>query len=437
MTDSPGITQFTKIGVVLPIPIELNVDRLSLALEPEVAAIYSQQVTTTELALAHRTYSATSRYVVIDIGGGTVDITAHVELNQTIEVICVPTGNAWGGTKVNELFSTMLQQIVCDPNFEQFISSGDYSRQTTILNKLIYHEFEEQKLSFGNCQTKEIIIDLPNKLLEFYGEKIFEEGVKLLKGVEFSDDSLCCCFDFVNDNLFGPAMDGIIQCSLDTLKTINYDIDTAYLVGGFGGCKYVYEKVESAIVEIFEARNSSCRIIVPRTPSLAVVLGAAMWRKNPDIVKGRRADATYGIGVSIPFKKDIHDQYYYFFNDEQKEGKCDSVFCVFLQKGESIKADEVLTTTMTPLNQSDKEIKLKFYTTPQLGVQYIKDNQGQPTVTEIGQLVIDIPNPGNVPRAQRIVDIAMDFSGTEIQAKAKYRVTREEVKTVCDFLSFT
>ena len=30
----------------------------------------------------------------------------------------------------------------------------------------------------------------------------------------------------------------------------------------------------------------------------------------------------------------------------------------------------------------------------------------------------------------------MDFSGTEIQAKAKYCVTQEEVKTICDFLSF-
>ena len=33
------------------------------------------------------------------------------------------------------------------------------------------------------------------------------------------------------------------------------------------------------------------------------------------------------------------------------------------------------------------------------------------------------------------VEVFMDFSGTEIQAEAKYRVTGEEVKTVCDFLS--
>ena len=60
---------------------------------------------------------------------------------------------------------------------------------------------------------------------------------------------------------------------------------------------------------------------------------------------------------------------------------------------------------------------------------------GRSTVYKISQLVINIPNPHNLPLHQHIVDITMDFSGTEIQAKAKYRVTGEEVKTVCDFLS--
>uniref|UniRef100_A0A1X7TPY5 Uncharacterized protein n=1 Tax=Amphimedon queenslandica TaxID=400682 RepID=A0A1X7TPY5_AMPQE len=56
-------------------------------------------------------------------------------------------------------------------------------------------------------------------------------------------------------------------------------------------------------------------------------------------------------------------------------------------------------------------------------------------VYKIGQLVINIANPHNLPLHQRIVNITMDFSDTEIQAKAKYRITGEEVKTVCDFLS--
>ena len=46
-----------------------------------------------------------------------------------------------------------------------------------------------------------------------------------------------------------------------------------------------------------------------------------------------------------------------------------------------------------------------------------------------------MPNPDNKPRNERLVDVFMDFSGTEIQAKAKYRITNEEVKIVCDLLT--
>ena len=77
----------------------------------------------------------------------------------------------------------------------------------------------------------------------------------------------------------------------------------------------------------------------------------------------------------------------------------------------------------------------KIYSTPKVGIQYVKDEEDKFTVRQIGQLIVDIPNPDNRPKDQRMVDMTMDFSGTEIQAKAKYCVTGEEIKTVCVFLS--
>uniref|UniRef100_A0A1X7T6T9 Uncharacterized protein n=1 Tax=Amphimedon queenslandica TaxID=400682 RepID=A0A1X7T6T9_AMPQE len=41
-SDAPGITRFTPVGSPLPRPEEVNPEKLSLALEPEVAAIYAQ-----------------------------------------------------------------------------------------------------------------------------------------------------------------------------------------------------------------------------------------------------------------------------------------------------------------------------------------------------------------------------------------------------------
>uniref|UniRef100_A0A1X7TGZ0 Uncharacterized protein n=1 Tax=Amphimedon queenslandica TaxID=400682 RepID=A0A1X7TGZ0_AMPQE len=69
------------------------------------------------------------------------------------------------------------------------------------------------------------------------------------------------------------------------------------------------------------------------------------------------------------------------------------------------------------------------------GVQHTVDKEGKPTVCKIGELILDIPNPENLPRNERAYDVFMDFSGTEIQARAQYSITGKEVKTVCDFLS--
>uniref|UniRef100_A0A1X7TGA6 Uncharacterized protein n=1 Tax=Amphimedon queenslandica TaxID=400682 RepID=A0A1X7TGA6_AMPQE len=47
---------------------------------------------------------------------------------------------------------------------------------------------------------------------------------------------------------------------------------------------------------------------------------------------------------------------------------------------------------------------------------------------------LPIPRVGEANKERRY-DVFMDFRGTEIQARAQYSITGEEVKTVCDFLS--
>lgn len=92
-----AITRFTSItDCPLPLPNEVNPDKLSLALEPEAAAFYSQEIVAKQIETdeSHATISHPSEYMVIDIGGGTVDITAHIEVNGGIVVESIPTGIA-------------------------------------------------------------------------------------------------------------------------------------------------------------------------------------------------------------------------------------------------------------------------------------------------------------------------------------------------------
>ncbi|XP_011408792.1 PREDICTED: heat shock 70 kDa protein 12A-like [Amphimedon queenslandica] len=437
LTESTNIDHLTPVsGRPLPLPIEVNPDKLSLALEPESAAFYSQKIVEGQItsdpskaAIAHPT-----KYMVLDIGGGTVDVTSHVEVDGGVVVENIPIGNAWGGTQVNEAFSKLLQDIVNDPGFKKFLASRDQSQSMAILNGILYREFEDQKLLFGQGKTEEITINLPRPFAEFF-DGALEAGTREMQGVEYEDDTLYIDRAVVELKLFSPVLDGIKKCALNAVKGNDYEVDTFYLVGGFGGCKYVHEKLSPAIKEVYSSKGRQCTVLVPPDPHLAVATGAVMWRKNPDIVKARRSDATYGIGICIVFDPNLHDEHYKYYDEEDGLYRCDNVFSVFLEKGELTKADEAITIGLVPFKQSNTQSLIEIYCTPDLGVQYIADKNGTEIVTKIGQLLIDIPNPDNLPKYQRKIDITMYFSDTEIQAKAKYCVNGKEVKTVCDFLS--
>ena len=434
LTGSGGINCLTGMSYrPLPVPSEVNPDKLSLALEPESAALYSQETVGDQIRSdpSAAAIGRPTNYMVIDIGGGTVDITVHIEVGGAIQVDNIPTGNECGGTKVNEAFSQLLQKLVCDPDYQKFLRSGTWSKQMSVVNDLLYDEFETQKLLFGQCKNKEIAVSVPNRFVQYY-DKVISAEAKKTSGIDYEDDTIYISESVVESKLFRPTLDGIIECTLKAIKENGSKVNTFYLVGGFGGCKYVHEKVTAAIKKV---KGSRCNVIVPVDPHLAVATGAAMWRKNPEMIKARKSDATYGIGTNATFDATKHDSHYKFYNEEENEYLCSDVYKVFLEKGELAKADQVITSSQLPIKQSQTSLCINIYSTPNVAVQYIKDKNGKSTVTKIGQLVIDIPNPDNLPNEKRLVDATMDFSGTEIQAKAKYRVTGKEVKTVCDFLS--
>ena len=368
--------------------------------------------------------------MVVDIGGGTVDITVHDKSNGKINVILPPMGNTWGGTTINEALSMLLEDIVGDKGFDSFIKSNPVSAKAA-LNKLFYEEFEERKKKFGDATKgiQEIVLTLPRAFTWFYGDDKVNEASKIKIDYDPGDGSLTINYNLVQEKIFKKTIDHIIECvrsAFDQLR--GSKVDTVYLVGGFGGCKFVSQKIEEAI-----GQYGNIPIVCPEQPDLAVVSGAVMWRKDPNIIQSRVADATYGIYAGPVFDPAIHDQHYLYL-DEDGIQRCNNVFEVFVLKGEVIK-DEVYKATLIPYSQKNTQECIPIYSTTDDGVQYTRDENDELTVHKIGELVLDTPNPDNIPRNERDIDIFMDFSGTEIQARAQYRVTGGEVKTVCDFLS--
>ena len=427
-SDSVGITKFTPNGIAVPRPEEVNPDKLSLALEPEVAAIYAQH------------YSSVvgpppERYMVVDIGGGTVDITVHDNSSGRVSVILPPMGNTWGGTTINEALSMLLEDIVGDKQFFKFLRQEQEVAHLAI-TQLCYQEFEDEKKRFSEkftrAASREVVITLPQAFRNYYMSAKLHEGA-MKQGMEYNetDGTLRMSYSLVEQKIFQFTVDGILECVRAAFRELTNKINTVYLVGGFGGCKFVRQKIEEAIGGNFSTLYDN--VVCPQLSDLAVVHGAVMWRKDPTIIQSRAADATYGIAIGPVFNPSVHDEHYKYF-DEDGILHCDNIFSVFVLKGEMIN-DEVYKTTGIPTHQRETKKCIDIYSTTDDGVQYVVDKEGKPTVCKIGQLVLDIPNPNNVPRKDRKIDIFMDFSGTEIKARAQYCITGEEVKIVCDFLS--
>ena len=353
--------------------------------------------------------------MVVDIGGGTVDITVHDKSNGRISVVLPPMGNTWGGTTINEALSELLQEIVDVKGFMSFIESD-----TSVKAKL-------DKVLEG---TRKIELPLLESFIKH--DNITEEARKLNMLYDPEAHSITIECDLLREKV---QVDKIIECVRAAFDELRSDgIDTIYLVGGFGGCRFVSQKIEEAIAQ--HRGKLYDNIVCPVQPDLAVVSGAVMWRRDPSIIQSRVADATYGIGVGPTFDPSIHNEHYKYV-DEDGVQRCDHVFKVFILKGEVIK-DEVYKATFIPRYQRMIQDNIPIYCTTDDGVQYVINKEGKSTlstVDKIGELVLDIPNPHNKPRKEREYNVFMNFRGTEIQARAQYSITGEEVKTVCDFLS--
>jgi len=267
--------------VVPEIPEENEPDKLSLALEPEAAAIYCQSMTQQDLApYAKATHHYTSSaYMVVDIGGRTVDISAHQVSSAPdhhIKVINTPAGNDCGGSSVNKNFLEFLETLVGDKGFSVYIATSDQSTNASnaaYLNELGNTIFEKQKRLFARKEEPEskVSVRLHISFMEVYKARL-EKGIQSLKDsrIELSGVDLRIEYSKMEE-FFKPVVSGILQCIAKALEDLEERIKTVYLVGGFGGCPYLYK----AVTEHFGDKYT---YVTPAESDYAVVRGAVLFR---------------------------------------------------------------------------------------------------------------------------------------------------------------
>ncbi|XP_052285287.1 heat shock 70 kDa protein 12A-like [Dreissena polymorpha] len=265
--------------------------QLSLALEPESAAIYCKEQALSRVGgvdgVYLRAFDPGERYIVVDCGGGTIDTTGHEVLaDGTLRELHAATGGPWGGTLVNEAFEQFLAKMVTPPVFERFRAecASDWIE--------LERDFENAKRGFSSS-AGETDLRFPPELGRMYQEsqkldlreRLKED--KYRKGVELVKNNLLIK-PVVMKEFFRAATAQINAHIGDLLKKRELrDVSTLLLVGGFSESRIVSEAVREF--------HSRMRVIIPEGGSLAILKGAVMFGLNSRIIAERVSPYTYGV----------------------------------------------------------------------------------------------------------------------------------------------
>ena len=434
-------------------------ERLSLALEPEAASFYCRTMADQDIVdyiTPPNVIPKTHKYIVVDIGGGTADISAHGQTSEgKIEILTAPEGNLFGGNAVNHEFQYFLGQLVDDPGFSTYLSTGDIA--TDVQNKvcvrnIVYDEFEQEKKEFGKEYISQYVnrnpdeldsservfnIKLSESFYEFYKQGL-RDGISRLhldkndKRVTLGRGRLLCIHYSKMEEFF----DGPVSKTLANLKNIfmqvDNDLSTVFLVGGFGGCQYMYYRMQQAL-QTFYGPNRF-RIIIPKKPHLAVVQGALQYCKIPELIKSRVIEATYGTETMLIFNENIHDNEYHY-STKSGEQLCQHLFSPLAIEGEQINYNQVKRNKYRPVEALQTSVRFNLLTSEDKDLFYSRSPHGvlKEGVKILGTITVSSPNV--VLGVDRDIYLTFDFRHTEIQVHAYDVTSGNECRAVLDCLT--
>lgn len=236
---------------------------LMLVLEPEAAALAVHAA-----AVQHDLLTTDSRFLVLDCGGGTVDITAHeVTATQPLSMksISAPTGGDWGGDYVNMEFTKFLKELLGPALFQPAEQPYEFYS--------IGVEFDRAKVCFdplGDPALLRLVDVLDDKkqlvgLAEIYNAAHPDRPVLITRALQkgFLAMSKPLMLSF-----FEPFLQAIVEETRKVLLALP-DIRSIVLVGGFGSSKVLIERVKAEF-----HGQSGVRILLPAKPQEAIVHGA-------------------------------------------------------------------------------------------------------------------------------------------------------------------
>lgn len=385
-------------------------ERLLLVLEPEAASLYCKEKKSFALTRG-------SRIMVVDCGGGTVDITAHEVLdNGDLKELAPGDGGGYGSMYVDQEFTKFLKERLTSEVIDSF------TKQQPIEYLQLMDEWERVKCRFDpNTNNELIYFPIPATLYKILTKQYRDVHAKLMADQNGDDENLHMT-RHVMQMLFTPILNGIIHKVNEQFRKLpEQRCDYIFLVGGFANSPILQKSIEKE----FQGRVKE--IYVPPMPGAAIVEGAVFYGLNPSSIRERQIRFTYGCLVNRPFIAG-DDERKKYLHEERKTYYCRDTFNVFVREGDSVEFDEKVTQSFSTPSSKSTIISVVFFSTKNRNPLYTDEIGTQ----RLGEILIETPDlTGGL---NRTVQVTMYFGRTEIKVEAKDKNTGKEFETKLKYL---
>ncbi|CAG8541400.1 8297_t:CDS:2 [Ambispora gerdemannii] len=367
---------------------------LDITTEPEAAAIHCMSV------LKEHNLKPGANFMVVDCGGGTVDITIRQLLeNNKLSEITERSGDLCGATFVDREFLRFLGRKLGYGVIEK-LKKDNYKQVQYLIQRFfcsrIKFLFDGERASFRTIE-----LDVP-----YYCPAVQDYVVDKEKKakMEEADWLIEITFDDVKE-MFDPVVQRIIGLIEWQLEEANRECDALFLVGGFSESLYLVKNIK----ELFNDKIKT--IAVPPCPIAAVVRGAVFYGLNMNIVQSRRLIYTYGIEILNEFKPGFDKK-----KRITKEGLVYR-FNPLIKRGTLVDVNAKVTREFFPVFPKQTSATLKLFQTRNDRVRYCNETG----VRLLGTLKIDLPDVHL--GTNRPIEYTLTFGKMEIEATAKNKKT--------------
>lgn len=188
-------------------------ERLYLALEPEAAAIYCQENLNNQEFLN----KPGTRFMVVDCGGGTVDITVRdviiKEGQKGLKEVIAGSGGAHGSTYVDKTFL----QYLSSPEMLTADVIDDFHNKSPQTYVQLMEEWEKAKCGF-EPDEEEVLIEMPAQLHELLKNNYPAILQKLAAKQSGDEYNIWLSGEVMKNQIFAPTLDKLVAKGEEILQ---------------------------------------------------------------------------------------------------------------------------------------------------------------------------------------------------------------------------